>query len=242
MRLFFTLISLAIFSIGQSQTISRQVISSTGNQTSNGSYTVGQIEFSTISSNGITLTQGFQQPEDIEEEEIINEANFDLVFPECFLSSSIIEIQLVDFICDGEIPEVSLNGAILSEPYSIPIDQTANIELVYPNEQCNVTLEVNTSAPPGLEPCGFKIPTLITPNNDMVNDQWQLVNASSEPNSQVSIYSKWGEEVYRYNGEDIQQASWDGSDLSGDALPAGVYFYLLELGDQQFKGTINLMR
>ncbi|MEO0404244.1 MAG: gliding motility-associated C-terminal domain-containing protein [Bacteroidota bacterium] len=241
MRLLILLILVSISAGVKAQTISRQVISSTGGQTSNGSFTVGQIEFVTISEGETTLTQGFQQPEEMEED-IVNEAGFELLYPSCYLSNSLVEIKLTDFICDGEVPEVSLNGTIISEPYFIGVDQFTTFELVYPNSACNITLDIDAAIPVGLEPCPFEIPTLVTPNNDMVNDQWQLVNANSTPNSGVSIYSKWGEEVYRFTGDDVQMASWDGNDLNGNVLPTGVYFFILDIGEEQFKGTINLLR
>ncbi|MEO0338265.1 MAG: gliding motility-associated C-terminal domain-containing protein, partial [Bacteroidota bacterium] len=76
-----------------------------------------------------------------------------------------------------------------------------------------------------------EIPSIITPNNDGVNDQFIvpcLFDQGAFPNSQLVIFTRWGDEVFRsgtpYNND------WDGT-FNGEVLPVGTYFYRLDYGD-----------
>ncbi|RYU80492.1 gliding motility-associated C-terminal domain-containing protein [Hymenobacter persicinus] len=94
-----------------------------------------------------------------------------------------------------------------------------------------VRLEV---IPPVVPP--FLPPNVFTPNNDGLNDFFQLPNLPPDfcdsRLSTIKIFSRWGNEVYRTTDRDFR---WNGS-----GLPAGVYFYLVEYTDRQFKGTVTL--
>ena len=35
---------------------------------------------------------------------------------------------------------------------------------------------------------------------------------------------------------------WDGTDASGQELPQGVYYYVLEINDEITKGFVNLLK
>ena len=84
------------------------------------------------------------------------------------------------------------------------------------------------------------IPNVITPNNDGKNDTWIIQNIHQFPSNKVNILNRWGDNVYKadyYNNE------WDGS-FGGGKLPAGTYYYILDLGDNWgiFKGDITIIR
>ena len=77
------------------------------------------------------------------------------------------------------------------------------------------------------------IPSIITPNNDGVNDEFIipcLFDQVVYPNSQLIIINRWGDEVFRsgtpYNND------WNGT-FNGEPLPVGTYFYILDFGDGQ---------
>ena len=60
----------------------------------------------------------------------------------------------------------------------------------------------------------------------------------------VEIYNRWGQMVYTWDGAD---KSWSGVDISGEAVPEGVYFYaLVAKGEDGHyydeKGSITLLR
>lgn len=87
------------------------------------------------------------------------------------------------------------------------------------------------------------IPTTFSPNDDGINDSWQIDGLENYPNCFIKIYSRWGQIVYQSSGYSSSEA-WDGTSDSGK-LAEGVYFYILELRDEenkQFKGSITLIR
>ena len=84
----------------------------------------------------------------------------------------------------------------------------------------------------------IEMPNSFTPNGDGTNDTWNL-DFSSYGSAQLTIYSKWGKIVAQFNDTYI---SWDGN-YEGAALPAGTYYYILQLGngvDQN--GPITIVR
>ncbi|MCB9198522.1 MAG: gliding motility-associated C-terminal domain-containing protein [Flavobacteriales bacterium] len=86
----------------------------------------------------------------------------------------------------------------------------------------------------------IEIPNTFTPNEDGINDTWNLdFTAYSDVN--LIVFSKWGREVYATGDKEIH---WDGLSPSGAKLPSGVYYYVLELNGGEIKqsGFITLLR
>jgi gliding motility-associated-like protein len=78
-----------------------------------------------------------------------------------------------------------------------------------------------------------------SPNGDGINDRWvlRLNLPENYPNNRVTVWNRWGTEVFRKQPYDN---NWDGADL-----PAGVYYFTLEYGDGQtptYKGTVLIVR
>ncbi len=74
------------------------------------------------------------------------------------------------------------------------------------------------------------VPTIITPNNDNINDAFivQCLFASGKyPDNRVVIYNQWGDEVF---SADNYENNWKGT-YNGEDLPVGTYYYFVDLGD-----------
>ncbi|MDN3581057.1 gliding motility-associated C-terminal domain-containing protein [Mucilaginibacter flavus] len=65
----------------------------------------------------------------------------------------------------------------------------------------------------------LQIPNIITPNNDGKNDVFKIVGLESYPGSQLLIFNRWGNEVYR---ADNYKNDWNGSGLA-----EATYYYIL---------------
>jgi len=81
------------------------------------------------------------------------------------------------------------------------------------------------------EGAACKAPNIITPNNDGVNDTFVvpcLLDMDAFPNSQVSIFNRWGDEVFRSSTP--YRSDWNGT-FNGEDLPADTYFFLIKLGN-----------
>jgi gliding motility-associated-like protein/uncharacterized repeat protein (TIGR01451 family) len=85
----------------------------------------------------------------------------------------------------------------------------------------------------------FIIPNIITPNNDGNNDTFKIKGMENYPGSQVLVFNRWGNEVYRSND---YRNDWDGSQLN-----EGTYYYIISRKEQSgnptvFKGWLFIKR
>jgi gliding motility-associated-like protein/uncharacterized repeat protein (TIGR01451 family) len=86
---------------------------------------------------------------------------------------------------------------------------------------------------------GITIPNIFTPNGDGRNDFFKIAGLESFPGSQLIIFNRWGNEVYR---ADNYLNNWDGSGLA-----EGTYYYILNRREHTgslstFKGWVFLKR
>ncbi|HMP13376.1 MAG TPA: gliding motility-associated C-terminal domain-containing protein [Saprospiraceae bacterium] len=75
------------------------------------------------------------------------------------------------------------------------------------------------------------IPSIITPNGDGINDAFVIpcfINDTNFPRSQVLIFNRWGDEVFR--SPVPYRNNWNGT-FNGEDLPIGTYFYVVNFGD-----------
>ncbi|MGL2967589.1 choice-of-anchor J domain-containing protein [Flavobacterium sp. XGLA_31] len=70
-----------------------------------------------------------------------------------------------------------------------------------------------------INPCRL-IPRGISPNNDGLNDTFDLTDYGV---TDLIIFNRYGTKVYSFNGNYADQ--WDGRSNNGDELPDGTYFY-----------------
>ena len=84
------------------------------------------------------------------------------------------------------------------------------------------------------------VPTLITPNNDGINDYFILKKSDSLYKMELVIFDRRGAEVYRNKNYDN---SWNGIDYNGNPLPDDTYFYIVNSGNgTSSKGFIVIRR
>ena len=96
-----------------------------------------------------------------------------------------------------------------------------------------VTLNVTTT--------GCLIPTIITPNGDGMNDEWQISCAINNPQNELTVYNRWGDQVYEaapYLGD------WKGT-YNNEDLPDGTYYFIYKNSASDTdpeKGYLTIMR
>jgi gliding motility-associated-like protein len=86
------------------------------------------------------------------------------------------------------------------------------------------------------DPCGLVIPQGFSPNNDGINDIFEIKGISAFPDNHVTIFNRWGNLVYEAAGYDNGAVKWDGTNsgslsTGNGPLPEGTYFYVVDLGD-----------
>jgi gliding motility-associated-like protein len=72
------------------------------------------------------------------------------------------------------------------------------------------------------------IPQGFTPNDDSVNDAWVLEGIQDYQDSEVSIFNRWGAEIFRT--KNYSNNPFNGKN-GNDFLPMGTYFYVIKTGD-----------
>jgi gliding motility-associated-like protein len=82
------------------------------------------------------------------------------------------------------------------------------------------------------------IPNIFTPNQDGVNEKWQIDLSFYEKVNCV-IYNRWGNLIFQTNKSIIQ---WNGYSTSGVEMEEGIYFYCIETEKEKYKGHIQLIR
>ncbi|VAW47221.1 hypothetical protein MNBD_GAMMA03-2058 [hydrothermal vent metagenome] len=84
------------------------------------------------------------------------------------------------------------------------------------------------------------IPTGFTPNDDQVNDTWNIENIERYEDTRVSVYSRTGQLLFESLG---YQQEWDGV-YNGEILPPGPYYFVITINKFQrnYTGTITILR
>ena len=85
------------------------------------------------------------------------------------------------------------------------------------------------------------IPNIFSPNNDGINDSWNLEDTFLYPNSEVKIYGRFGKLLFESIG---YKNPWNGKTMKGNDVPEGTYFYCIEIGNgyDSIKGTVVIVR
>lgn len=73
----------------------------------------------------------------------------------------------------------------------------------------------------------FDIPTGFTPNDDLINDLWNIPGLLAYERAEVRVFNRYGAEVFRSIG---YVTPWDGR-RGGKPVPEGTYYYAIDLND-----------
>ena len=83
------------------------------------------------------------------------------------------------------------------------------------------------------------INNIITPNGDGKNDTWNINKPSIISGCPLNIINRWGKTVWSSTN---YTNNWDGTDLNGNLLPDGTYYYTIKCQGEQYKGAIILIK
>jgi gliding motility-associated-like protein len=117
---------------------------------------------------------------------------------------------------DGQFSKLENPTHVYSEPgeYVVTLTLTSSDNEVY--EETKV-VEIETSA--SID----KIPNVITPNGDRINDQL-IIKTDQIESFNIVITDQFGNKVYESNNPYF---SWDGTDMNGDIVEKSVYVYFI---------------
>ncbi len=112
-----------------------------------------------------------------------------------------------------------------------PTENTVYIVTVTTPDGCVATSSTTVNV---FTPCGdIFLPTIFSPNTDNLNDFYCVLGSCIE-SMELTIYNRWGEEVFRTND---QNRCWDGY-FRGVIAPQGVYAYKFVSTESNGKMTI----
>lgn len=84
------------------------------------------------------------------------------------------------------------------------------------------------------------ITNVITPNNDGINDKWDLSKLlKGYPNAIIEIYDRFGKKVKTITN--AEHFIWDGK-IAGKPVPTDNYWYVIKLNDKQTKSGSILIK
>jgi gliding motility-associated-like protein len=87
----------------------------------------------------------------------------------------------------------------------------------------------------------LSIPEAISPNGDLINDDWIIGNSNIYPEMVITIYNRWGQPVWR--SEPGYPCPWNGTS-NGKRLPVDSYHYIIILhnGQKAINGSVTIVR
>ena len=128
-------------------------------------------------------------------------------------------------------PGISLNDSTTTNPETLPVlnNQTYVLNVITENG-CLASDTVEVNLIPQID-----IPDGFTPNGDGMNDTWELGNIAFYQSVSVTIFNRWGEELFFSQG---YTDTWDGL-YQGNPLPIGTYYYVIRVNEPEFKSEVT---
>lgn len=117
--------------------------------------------------------------------------------------------------------------------------QSSNIFLNVSGGQYTIYIKgQNCDEATTIEYLHFYIPKFFTPNNDGVNDRFNLKGIELFSTSSASIFNRYGQLLKSSKNAPF---SWDGT-FKGQQLPSDDYWYVVVIDNQKFTGHFTLKR
>lgn len=135
--------------------------------------------------------------------------------------------------------EWSIDGEVIEEGPSFRFDlgQVSKKEVMVTLKASNQYCEDSLSRPVALAGFNPKLafPNVFTPNGDGINDCFKIGNAGYlKACFELSVYNRWGQRLY----QSIDPTEcWEAQNIA-----AGVYYYLLSTGAEEYRGWFTLAR
>lgn len=100
------------------------------------------------------------------------------------------------------------------------------------------TVKSDSSTKVEIEPMPY-----FTPNEDGINDRWEIKNIEELPDAIIKIFDRWGKLLVTFSPYDNMEHAWDGR-YNGNKMPSTDYWYTISSDsiDQVYSGHFTLIR
>jgi gliding motility-associated-like protein len=165
-----------------------------------------------------------------------------------------IGFEVVQAFCpdspDGQITTTVTGGVITSDylykwdPGNMTTQNLTNIleghYVLTVTDANGCTAQNSVDMEPQNETC-LIIPNAISPNDDNINDIWNIGMIYLYPDVEIRVYNSWGQMVWK--SAKGYPDKWDGKS-NGSKLPIDSYHYVIDLhnGSKPIVGTITIVR
>lgn len=153
-----------------------------------------------------------------------------------FTPNGIVSFTNIAIATAGNLPSGGYVGSDVSTDGNDP-DPNGNGNPSDPGEGVPTVFEVEFD---------FFIPQGFSPNDDGVNDLFEIRGIRFFPENELQIINRWGNVVYKKKG---YANTWDGTteigiEIGGNKLPEGTYYYILNLNNntKPYTGFLYLNR
>ncbi|MEO5909524.1 MAG: gliding motility-associated C-terminal domain-containing protein [Pelobium sp.] len=134
-------------------------------------------------------------------------------------------------------PAIYLDNPNIKQPTVNALENTTyTLTVTDPVSGCTASDDVKVTVDDDL-----RVTNSFSPNGDGVNDVWAIQGLLGNTDTDISIFNRNGQLVYRNKG---YPKEWDGK-LNGKDLPIGMYFYLIDTHSSLrpvYKGSLMIIR
>ncbi|WP_276483666.1 gliding motility-associated C-terminal domain-containing protein [Paraflavitalea pollutisoli] len=134
-------------------------------------------------------------------------------------------------------PVSSLQNATTATPVASPFSTTRYQLEASTAKGCLATDAVTISV---IET--VKVPNAFSPNGDGIHDTWEIPDLGAVAQVDIQVFNRQGQPVYQASSYQ-RGKGWNGS-YKGYVLPAGTYYYVIDLknGQPKLSGAVTLLK
>lgn len=145
--------------------------------------------------------------------------------------------SIVDFDWDLDDGGSSSDSLLMHE-YDQPGTYQVTLTVVSA-ETCTSSVTMNVTVNPSTKLSELKLPNVITPGSDGMNDALTFDQGMDGCNEyEMAIFNRWGSMIYKQRKG---SEPFRGLSQSGSRLSPGVYFYTIKADELQLNGTITIL-
>ena len=132
-------------------------------------------------------------------------------------------------------PATGLDNANTGSPKASPLNDLTYLLTVTSSDGCIASDQVFVKVLKQV-----KVPNAFSPNNDGINDKWEIQYLESYPGCTIDVFNRYGQVVFSSVG---YEKPWDGT-FKGNPLPVGTYYWVInpKNGREAIKGSVTIIR